>query len=106
MDEVKFVFKTFLITCVVVYAMQFKIGEQTADQKLNDFLQKGALTQILRDASQGATRLTASAYNQAKDGNFKNPFANISEAENVKKKYEEREKENKSRLDEIVDEGG
>lgn len=104
MDEVKFIFKIFLITCVVVYAMQFKIGDQTADQKLNDFLQKGALTQILRDASQGATRLTASAYNQAKDGNFQNPFSKLEEVENANKKFNEREKENHRQLEEIVEE--
>ena len=105
MDEIKFVLKTFLITCAVVYGMQFKLGDQTADEKLNIFLQKGALTQILRDASQGATRLTASAYNQAKEGNLKNPFGKIAETENAKKKFEDREKENRKRLEELEEYG-
>ena len=89
MGEVLFVLKSFLITCVVVYCLQFKIGHQTADERLNHFLQKGALTSFLKDASEGATRITASTYNAVKDGQIKMPYEAIEQAEEVKQELDD-----------------
>lgn len=88
MGEVFFVLKSFLITCVVVYCLQFKIGEQTADERLNQFLQKGALTSFIKDATTGATRITASTYNAVKEGQIKMPFGAEEQAEAAKKELE------------------
>lgn len=104
MGEVLFVLKSFVITCVVVYCLQFKIGNQTADQKLNQFLQNGTLTNFLKDASEGATRLTASTYNSVKDGKLKVPLLDkIDEAENVKKTFEEQEQKMRDAAEAIED---
>lgn len=89
MGEVLFVLKSFLITCAVVYCLQFKIGNQTADEKLNQFLQKGALTHFLKDATAGATRITASTYNAVKDGEIAMPFKAVKQAEDAKQELED-----------------
>ncbi len=102
MAEVFFVIKSFLITCVVVFCLQMKVGEQTLDHKLNEFLQKGQLTSILRDAGQGATRLTASAYNSAKESDLKLPFQAMKQAEKAKQDMLNRQEEVKKELDEVM----
>ncbi len=103
MGEILFVLKSFLITCVVVFCLQFKIGNQTADQKLNQFLQKGTLTGYLKDASEGATRLTASTYNTLKEGKLKLPFMDkLESAEEAKKNLEEQEQKMREQVEEIA----
>lgn len=79
-----------------------KVGEQTLDHKLNEFLQKGQLTSILRDAGQGATRLTASAYNSAKESDLKLPFQAMKQAEKAKQDMLNRQEEVKKELDEVM----
>lgn len=103
MGEILFVLKSFLITCVVVFCLQFKIGNQTADQKLNQFLQNGTLTGYLKDASEGATRLTASTYNTVKEGKLKVPFVDkIEQAEQAKNAFEEQEQKMRDQAEEII----
>ena len=102
MAEVFFVLKSFLITCVVVFCLQMKVGEQTLDYKLNEFLQKGQLTSILRDAGQGATRLTASAYNTAKESDLKLPFQAMKQAEKAKEDMLQRQQEVQDELEEVM----
>ena len=102
MAEFLFVLKSFLITCVLVFCLQMKVGDQTLDHRLNDFLQKGQLTSILRDAGEGATRLTASAYNSAKEGDLKLPFQAIKNAEQAKEAMEQRQQEVQDELEEVM----
>ncbi len=104
MAEILFVIKSFVITCVVVFCLQMKVGEQTLDHKLNQFLQKGQLTSILRDAGTGATRLTASAYNTAKESDLKLPFQAMKTAEQAKENLQKREEAVREQLDEITSE--
>ncbi len=101
MAEILFVLKSFLVTCVVVYCLQFKIGDQTADEKLNQFLQKGALTSFLKDATQGATRITASTYNAVKEGQIKMPFDAVQQAEDAKQEFEEARETMNKKVEEI-----
>ncbi len=103
MPEILFVIKSFLITCVVVYCFQFKWGEETIDQKVNNFLQKGTLTHLLKDVGQGATRLTASTYNEVSEGKFKLRFGqeSIEKAEQAKQQAEEYEEKILEKLESI-----
>jgi hypothetical protein len=101
MGEILFVLKTFLVTCLVVFCFQFKLGDKTVDQKINSFLQDGQLLGHLEDISSGATRLTASTYNSIKEGKIKSPLSKIEEAEEVKKAYEESEKLKREQLEAI-----
>ncbi|MBY0386029.1 hypothetical protein K2X05_12800 [bacterium] len=89
MAEFMFVLKSFLITCVVVYCFQYKIGDKTTDERVNEFLQKGALTKYIKEAGDGATRITASTYNSVKEGDIKLPFQAIQKAEKAKEEFEE-----------------
>jgi hypothetical protein len=104
MAEFLFVLKSFVITCVVVFCLQMKIGEQTLDHRLNQFLQKGQLTSLLRDAGQGATRLTASAYNSAKESDLKLPFQAMKGVEKAKQDMQKRQIEVQQELEEITSE--
>lgn len=104
MAEVFFVIKCFVITCVVVFCLQMKVGDQTLDHQLNHFLQKGRLTSILKDAGAGATRLTASAYNSAKEGDLKLPFQAIKNAEKAKEDMLQRQRDVQKELEEITNE--
>lgn len=88
MGELMFVLKSFLITCVVVYCFQYKIGDKTTDERVNEFLQKGALTRYIKEAGDGATRITASTYNAVKEGQIKTPFTAIHDAETAKEEFE------------------
>lgn len=102
MAEILFVIKSFVITCVVVFCLQMKVGDQTLDHKLNDFLQKGKLTSILRDAGHGATRLTASAYNSAKEGDLALPFKAMKQAEQAKQDMQKRQEDVQKELEEVM----
>jgi hypothetical protein len=70
MDEIKFVIKSFLFTALLVFCLQFKVGEKTADKHINDFLQGSRLISWMRDMGTGAVRMTASTYNAAKEQKF------------------------------------
>lgn len=67
MDEIKFVIKTFCVTALVVFFLQFKVGEKSADAHINDFLQGSRLISWIRDMGNGAVRMTASTYNTVKE---------------------------------------
>ncbi len=104
MAEFLFVLKSFVITCLIVFCLQMKIGEQTLDHRLNQFLQKGQLTSILRDAGEGATRLTASAYNSAKESDLRLPFQAMKNVEQAKDNMQKRQKKVQEQLEEITSE--
>lgn len=103
MAEVGFVIKSFIVTCVVVFCLQFKMGAKTGDQWLNDFLQKGVLTRFLKDSGEGATRLTASMYNSVKEGNITSPFSKVEATQNVKEEFEKNENLMQQKAAEMVD---
>ena len=89
MGEFLFVLKSFFITCVVVYCFQYKIGDKSIDERVNEFLQQGALTRYIKEAGEGATRITASTYNSVKEGDIKLPFQAIQKAEEAKEEFEQ-----------------
>lgn len=104
MGEFLFVLKSFLITCVVVYCFQYKIGDKTMDERVNEFLQKGALTKHLKDVGDGATRITASAYNSVKEGEIAIPFKAIQQAEKAKEEFEQYQESVIQKADQIEQE--
>lgn len=104
MAEILFVLKVFFISCAFVFALQFKVGEASTEQRIYGLLQDSRATNWLKDVGQGAVRLTASTYKQATDPQVAQ--ASVVEGETAKlKKAEEFEKKWVERVDKMVDGG-
>jgi hypothetical protein len=62
MTDFLFVIKALLFTFILVFLMQIPVGQITLEERSMLFIQTSGLTQPLREASHGATKLIARAW--------------------------------------------
>lgn len=57
MQEFKMVFKTFIITCLLLLLFQYKIGEQSLEEKSLALIRHSSVSNFLEQSAQGAIKL-------------------------------------------------
>lgn len=68
MAEAYFVIKVFIVSCVLVFLMQYKVnGQNSAEQQILGFIHNSPASKWMTDAGTGAVRLTASVTNKFVD---------------------------------------
>ncbi len=86
MIDFMFFVKTFLLTLVVVLAMQVRIGERSVEQHAVSFVQSSAVTMPLNQAAGGAAKLVKDLTQKISNSIHKNVAKKKPEAEDDKKK--------------------
>lgn len=64
MAEVKFVFKSFIVTIAVIFALQFEWNHQSTEQRLTRVLQNSPMHRWLKDMARGGIVLSQQLYHQ------------------------------------------
>lgn len=67
MAEFGFVLKTFIISCIFVFCLQYKVDGVSAESKIFELLHSSRATAWLKMTGEGAVRLTASTINKVMD---------------------------------------
>lgn len=88
MQELFFVLKTLVITCLVIFAMQFKVGENTIETQANHFLKSSSVALYMRDAAHGLIKgfNNLNFYLQEKISGIKTEMSSFTEAKNNTKR--------------------
>lgn len=56
MQELLFVIKSLLFTCLIVFAMQFKVGDTTLESRANTFITNSSFSLFLQQSAHGAVK--------------------------------------------------
>lgn len=67
MEEIKFVIKCFIFSCLVVIFSQTKMSHETIEDKTYSYLQHSATAEFIRESAQGGVRLIYQGYDYAKN---------------------------------------
>lgn len=67
MEEIKFVIKCFIFSCLVVIFSQTKMSHETIEDKTYSYLQHSATADFIRESAHGGVRLIYQGYDYAKD---------------------------------------
>lgn len=62
MAELNFVFKCFVMSCVLVFALQYKVGGRSLDSTMYASLRNSKMSGWLQDMGTGAVRLSSLGY--------------------------------------------
>lgn len=67
MEEIKFVIKCFIFSCLIVVFSQTKMSHETIEDKTYNYLQHSATADFIRESAQGGVRLIHQGYDYAKN---------------------------------------
>lgn len=56
MQELMFALKTFALTALIIFAMQFKMGERTIESHTNQFITESRFSLFVQDVAKGAVK--------------------------------------------------
>jgi hypothetical protein len=56
MEDVMFVVKCFIVTAVIIVAMQIRVGHQTAESHVMSWLHNSTVSHTLQDVAEGAVK--------------------------------------------------
>jgi len=62
MEDVKFVIKTLLVTIVVIFVLQIRVGTNTIEASTHAWIQNSAITEMLRGVADGGIKVTLDFY--------------------------------------------
>ncbi len=63
MEDVKFVFKSFAITIVVIFLLQIRVGSNTIEASTHNWIQNSAITELMRGVADGGIKVSLDFYN-------------------------------------------
>lgn len=67
MEEIKFVIKCFIFSCLVVVFSQTKMSHETIEKKTYNYLQNSATAEFMRESAHGGVLLIQQGYDYAKN---------------------------------------
>ena len=108
MAEIAFVVKTFFISCLFIFALQYRVDGVSAESKVFDMLHSSRLTGWMKTVGEGAVRLTATTINSVIDPKKAEQERNVAQQGAFNSQLEEMKKHEEEwvkRVDKVVDEG-
>jgi hypothetical protein len=103
MDEIGFVIKSFLVSAFAVFLLQMKVGGESVEHKVVSYMQNAWATKWMKDMGQGATRATASVYNQTIGPIVKHQTKTLGKIADIKSEMKAVEEQQKKREQELMD---
>ena len=67
MEEIKFVIRCFIFSCLVVVFSQMKISNETIESKAYNYLQKSSTAELVRDSAHGGVLLIHQGYDYVRN---------------------------------------
>jgi hypothetical protein len=106
MDEIGFVIKSFIVSAFAVFLLQMKVRGESVEHRVVSYMQNAWATQWMKDMGKGATRATASVYDQTIGPIVKQQSKTLGKMADIKselKAVEEQQKKHEQELMEIED---
>lgn len=104
MDEIGFVFKSFFVAAFAVFLMQMQVGEgKSVEGVIVGYMKSTWATQWMKDMGAGASRATASVYDNTIGGVVKSSQRTLNKLTDVKGEMKAAEDAGKAREAKLLD---